>query len=115
MADKRVTITWLGHGTFLYQTPAGKRVLVDPWIDGNPKFPDGWRARLEELDGILLTHGHFDHVDSLATLAISTGAPSLCKESVSGVQQCGKRLLLPYSKDQSSPERRRHPMMLTVL
>src|SRR3954452_2384165 len=75
MADKRVSITWLGHGTFLYQTPADKRVLVDPWIDGNPKFPSGWRARLEELDGILLTHGHFDHVDSLAALAISTGAP----------------------------------------
>jgi L-ascorbate metabolism protein UlaG (beta-lactamase superfamily) len=75
MADKRVSITWLGHGTFLYQTPAEKRVLVDPWIDGNPKFPGGWRARIEELDGILLTHGHFDHVDSLAALAISTGAP----------------------------------------
>ena len=77
MAENGVTLTWLGHGTFLYETPSGKRLLVDPWIQDNPKFPDGWRARLAELDAIVLTHGHFDHVGNLADMANTTGAPVL--------------------------------------
>lgn len=75
MTTRHVTITWLGHGTFLYQTPAGKQLLIDPWIEGNPKFPKGWMARLAELDAIVLTHGHFDHVGDLTAIAISTRAP----------------------------------------
>lgn len=78
MTDNGVTIIWLGHGTFLYDSPGGKRLLVDPWIEGNPKFPQEWRPRLEErLDAILITHGHFDHVTSLAELAKATRAPVL--------------------------------------
>jgi L-ascorbate metabolism protein UlaG (beta-lactamase superfamily) len=74
-----VTITWLGHGTFLFESPGGERILLDPWIEGNPKFPDGWRDRLSErLDAIVLTHGHFDHVQSLKDVAGSGSAPVLC-------------------------------------
>ena len=76
MADNVVTITWLGHGTFLYESPGGKRLLVDPWIDENPAFPQGWKGRLEQgLDGILVTHGHFDQIGSLIELAQVTHAP----------------------------------------
>ena len=75
MAGNALRITWLGHGTFLYESPGGKRLLVDPWIEGNPKFPEGWRARLEEgLDGILMTHGHFDHITELAAITMASGA-----------------------------------------
>jgi L-ascorbate metabolism protein UlaG (beta-lactamase superfamily) len=75
MPANHVTVTWLGHGTFLYTSVAGKTLLVDPWLEGNPKFPDGWLARLLELDAIVLTHAHFDHVNGLIDIAQSTRAP----------------------------------------
>lgn len=76
--NKPLTITWLGHGTFLFETPGGKRVLFDPWFD-NPKFPDGWRDRVEQdIDLILVSHGHFDHIGNLVEVAQKTGAKIGC-------------------------------------
>lgn len=86
-----VTITWLGHGTFLLESPSGKRIVIDPWIEGNPKFPDGWQSRLlERVDAIALTHGHFDHVNDVISVAQQTGAPVLCIfDMVSWLQKQG--------------------------
>ncbi len=65
-----VTITWLGHGTFLFESPGGKRVLLDPWIENNPSCPEDWQHKIRErLDVIALTHGHFDHLTDLVSLA----------------------------------------------
>lgn len=73
MADT-VTVTWLGHGTFLIESD-GKRLLIDPWLDGNPAFPSAWKERLyTQVDAILLTHGHFDHVASVVEIAQATQA-----------------------------------------
>lgn len=74
-----VTITWLGHATFLFDTPGGKRILLDPWIEGNPKFPTDWKNRLaERIDAIVMTHGHFDHADDLVSVAKQVDAPIVC-------------------------------------
>jgi L-ascorbate metabolism protein UlaG (beta-lactamase superfamily) len=73
MADSRLAITWLGHGTFHFRTPGGRRLLVDPWLTGNPRCPPGWR-KPAPLDGILVTHGHADHASDAASLARATGA-----------------------------------------
>jgi L-ascorbate metabolism protein UlaG (beta-lactamase superfamily) len=66
------TLTWLGHATFRFDTPGGKRVYVDPFLNGNPKCPE---AELEpnRVDVIALTHGHGDHVGDTVDLAKKHG------------------------------------------
>lgn len=68
-------ITWLGHASFRIGI-GGEVLLVDPWLTGNPTFPDDRRA--EALAGatrILLTHAHGDHASEAAEIARETGAP----------------------------------------
>lgn len=51
----------LGHATFEVVTGSGKRILIDPWISGNPVCPVG-KEELKGPDLILITHDHFDHI-----------------------------------------------------
>jgi L-ascorbate metabolism protein UlaG (beta-lactamase superfamily) len=60
-------LTWLGHAAFRFDTPDGKRVYVDPFLD-NPKCPES-EKQPERVDLIALTHGHDDHVGSTIDLA----------------------------------------------
>lgn len=71
MAD--VELTWLGHAAFRLDTPGGKRIYVDPWLE-NPKCPEGERDP-ERVDLIALTHGHDDHVGQTVELAQRFSAP----------------------------------------
>jgi L-ascorbate metabolism protein UlaG (beta-lactamase superfamily) len=57
-----VQLTWLGHGAFRFDTPGGKRVYVDPFLD-NPKCPEN-EKQPERLDVLVVTHGHGDHIGS---------------------------------------------------
>jgi L-ascorbate metabolism protein UlaG (beta-lactamase superfamily) len=62
-------ITWLGHSGFHIEI-AGRVLLVDPWLTGNPMFPADRRA--EAITGathILVTHGHGDHTGDTLALA----------------------------------------------
>lgn len=63
-----VEITWLGHGTFMFKTPGGKSLLIDPWVNGNPACPDSAKD-IRSLDTMLITHGHFDHLADAVELA----------------------------------------------
>jgi L-ascorbate metabolism protein UlaG (beta-lactamase superfamily) len=69
----RFSFTFLGHSTFLFQTASGKHVIVDPWLETNPMCPASHK-RVRDLDLILLTHGHRDHIADAIPLARSTGA-----------------------------------------
>jgi L-ascorbate metabolism protein UlaG (beta-lactamase superfamily) len=62
------TLTWLGHATFRVESPGGKRIYVDPFLNGNPKCPEG-EVQPERVDIIALTHGHLDHVGDTVDLA----------------------------------------------
>jgi L-ascorbate metabolism protein UlaG (beta-lactamase superfamily) len=62
-----VPLTWLGHAAFRFDTPGGKRVYVDPWLE-NPKCPDNEKEP-ERIDLIAITHGHSDHVGNTLDLA----------------------------------------------
>ena len=66
-------IIWLGHGSFELKLASGEVFLIDPWVTGNPKYPPA--HKIEKVDAILITHGHFDHTGDLITLAKQFSAP----------------------------------------
>ena len=45
----------------------GEVILVDPWIEGNPAYPKD--HKLDRVDTILVSHGHFDHIHDVLPLA----------------------------------------------
>lgn len=70
----RLSITWLGHSTFLLRTPGGTRLLFDPWLLENPSCPDEWKRTPPEVDLVLVTHGHADHMGDAARVARASNA-----------------------------------------
>ena len=58
---KGTSITWLGHATVLIVTAKGTTILVDPFIEHNPKYPKSYSLP-EKIDLLLITHGHMDHI-----------------------------------------------------
>ncbi len=71
------TLTWLGHATLRIVSRGGTRILVDPWVEGNPKFPDAMRP-IDAGDVIVVTHGHADHVGDAAEIAQRLGIAIVC-------------------------------------
>jgi hydroxyacylglutathione hydrolase len=56
---------------------ATRAVIVDPG-DEAERLLDGARALGVEIEAILLTHCHFDHIGAVAPIAATTGAPVYC-------------------------------------
>ncbi len=51
---------------FEITTQHDKTILIDPYIEENPATPEG--VIPDEADMILITHDHFDHLESVASL-----------------------------------------------
>jgi L-ascorbate metabolism protein UlaG (beta-lactamase superfamily) len=64
----RPTFTHLGHSTILCKLPGGETVLIDPWVAGNPATPPAHKE-LEQIDAMLITHAHGDHMGDAVSLA----------------------------------------------
>ena len=77
-----LSITWLGHATFIIITPGGTRIVTDPWLEGNPACPAD-RKRIDAADLILLTHGHSDHSGDVVAVARATNAPVVAVHELS--------------------------------
>lgn len=78
--EGEVRITFVGHATLLVQLP-GLNLLTDPiWsaragpfsLLGGPRFADPGvdLDDLPPLDGVLLSHGHYDHLDARTVRAL---------------------------------------------
>jgi L-ascorbate metabolism protein UlaG (beta-lactamase superfamily) len=78
-------ITHLGHAAVLAETD-GARILIDP---GN--LSDAWHS-LTDLDAVLVTHQHPDHLDPQNLLALRAANPSavvLVEPSILGLISSG--------------------------
>lgn len=74
-AAGKTQITWYGSAAFKVTTPAGHVLLIDPWIT-NPRNKTGEAdlAALNEVDLILISHAHPDHLGDAVAIAKRTGA-----------------------------------------
>lgn len=70
---KNLSITWLGHAAVHITTPKGTQILIDPFLEHNPKFPKDYKLP-EHLDLLLLTHAHMDHMGDAVPVARKHGA-----------------------------------------
>ncbi len=70
---KGTRITWLGHATVLIQTAKGTNILIDPFIEQNPKYPKDF-VLPSRIHYMLLTHGHGDHIADAVPVARKHGS-----------------------------------------
>lgn len=92
--QSRPKFTYLGHATVRCDLASGEVVLIDPWVTHNPSCPDELK-NLGQLDAILITHGHFDHMGDAVEIArqyrpkVVAGCFEVCQYLESqGVENC---------------------------
>jgi N-acyl-phosphatidylethanolamine-hydrolysing phospholipase D len=85
-APDQLTITWVGHTTFLIQI-AGLNIVIDPiwseraspvqflgprrWVPAAVEFD-----RLPPIDAVVLSHDHYDHLDAATISRIARRYPA---------------------------------------
>jgi L-ascorbate metabolism protein UlaG (beta-lactamase superfamily) len=99
-AADRLSVTWLGHATFVMRSPKGVRLMFDPWLTGNPSCPAGAK-RIDTMGGIelvLVTHGHSDHCGDAMNVGRKTGATIVASPELAGwLERQGLKNLRPMN------------------
>ena len=72
------TVGPVAENCFLFRADGSNRALIVDPGDEAPKILDAVEQLGVEVEGILLTHTHFDHVGAVAPVARETGAPVWC-------------------------------------
>ena len=73
-------LRYFSHSAFQITTDQGHRILIDPFLDGNPTSPV--TADEVEADFILLTHGHGDHLGDTLSIAKRCNALCICENEL---------------------------------
>ncbi len=73
-------IVWLGHAAFYIEID-NHRILIDPWIT-NPLSPyrslDTFTRHFPEIDLVIVTHDHGDHVGETVEILKKYGKARIC-------------------------------------
>jgi len=75
-------LRWLGHAAFVFTARTGNVILIDPWIT-NPKAPKN--ISFTHVEGILVTHGHADHVGEAFELARKFNTPLVASHELTEI------------------------------
>jgi L-ascorbate metabolism protein UlaG (beta-lactamase superfamily) len=67
-----LTLRYHGHDCWEFDD-GSHRVLIDPFLSGNP-LADVKAESFKKLDGIIITHGHGDHIGDAVAIAKRSGA-----------------------------------------
>jgi hydroxyacylglutathione hydrolase len=78
MDVRMFTVGPIAENSFIVRPDGGERgLIVDPG-DEAPKLVNAIDELGIELEAILLTHTHYDHIGAVAEVAAATGAPVWC-------------------------------------
>ena len=86
----QVAITWIGHASFLVQTPR-HNILIDPnWANWLIVIKRLKRAGLSiddlpNIDLVLITHAHFDHLNRRTLRAVAARQPIVVPSGVASL------------------------------
>ena len=88
LKEGQLCITWIGHASFLIQTPK-RNILIDPnwanWLLVIRRLRHAGLApqHLPNIDLVLITHAHFDHLNRRSLRSIAARQPILVPRGVS--------------------------------
>ena len=76
-------LTWFGHSAFRVEF-GNTRIMIDPFLTGNPTFKGHAQEAAQGCTHVLLTHGHGDHTGDTLAICKDTGA-----QLVGSAEICG--------------------------
>jgi L-ascorbate metabolism protein UlaG (beta-lactamase superfamily) len=90
VTSMKTQLTWYGQSAFKIVSPAAKVLLIDPWLT-NPVYDTGKDelSSLKDVDLILVSHGHSDHVGNAVEIGKKTRAKLVATFDLSAAMVAG--------------------------